>query len=299
MIPKIIFSELCRLGIEYEAMLSLKTVSTFRIGGVVELAVFPDNMEKLAFAVRLFREAEIPWELVGNASNVLFRDGVLEGALILTRRMSALKREGQVITAQCGVMLSALAQCAANASLSGLEFARGIPGTVGGAVFMNAGAYGGAISDVLVKSRGLDCESGELFELCDHAFGYRTGAYVTHPNWICLEGEFTLEEGCQEKIFQTMREQTEQRREKQPLEYPSAGSYFKRPVGHFAGKLIEDCGLKGYTVGQASVSQKHAGFIINLGGAEAADVLRLEEHIRAEVLREFGVELEREVRYIR
>ena len=164
---------------------------------------------------------------------------------------------------------------------------------------MNAGAYGGCMADVTVESLALELSSGAVRTVTEHSFGYRTGIYMTRGDLLCLGGVFRLAEGERAAIYEKMQALAVARREKQPLEYPSAGSYFKRPEGHFAGKLIEDCGLKGYRVGGAAVSEKHAGFLINLGGATADDVLRLEEHVRGEVLRVFGVELEREVRYIR
>lgn len=285
-------------GIEYAEELSLKPYSTFRIGGSVELALFPDTEEKLIGALSLLREAELPFAVLGNGSNVLFGDGRLEGAIVFTKTMTELRVSGMRIDAACGVSLASLASAAAEHSLDGLAFAKGIPGTVGGAVFMNAGAYGGAISDVLVESRAWDCERGELLRVTEHNFDYRKSIYMQRKELICLGATFALREGDRESIVERMRALAVQRREKQPLEYPSAGSYFKRPEGHFAGKLIEDCGLKGYSVGGAEVSVKHAGFLINRGDATAKDILCLEEKVRNEVYRRFGVTLEREVRVI-
>ncbi|MBQ9783248.1 MAG: UDP-N-acetylmuramate dehydrogenase [Clostridia bacterium] len=299
MIPNELFERLTESGIEYRRNTSLKPFSTFRVGGEGVLVILPDSRETLCRAVAILRERETPFEVIGNGSNVLFGDGTLERVLIVTRGIAALQQTGNQITAGCGASLAALAACAAEASLSGLEFARGIPGTVGGALFMNAGAYGGAMSDVVTESLALDTESGRLLTLTDHGFGYRTSVYMNNPRLICLGGTFSLTPGDKRAIEEKMRELAVSRKEKQPLEYPSAGSYFKRPEGHFAGKLIEDCGLKGTRIGGAAVSQKHAGFLINLGGATAEDVLRLEELVRAQVLSRFGVELEREVRWIR
>ena len=187
---------------------------------------------------------------------------------------------------------------AANASLSGLEFARGIPASVGGAVFMNAGAYGGQMSDIVAYTTALDTESGEIIQLTEHSFSYRESIYMKNPALVCLGAELRLRSGDSREINEKMREYTAKRREKQPLEFPSAGSYFKRPEGYFAGKLIEDCGLKGLCVGGAAVSEKHAGFLINLGSATAADVLELEKRVIDTVYEKFGVTLEREVRVI-
>ena len=299
MIAERLIDELRRSGIEIRQGCSLKPLSTFRIGGVAELAVFPRNMEELMRALSLLRANEVRYLVIGNGSNLLFGDGLLEGALVVMSGMNALRVEGETVVAECGVSLAALANAAASSSLGGLEFARGIPGTVGGAIFMNAGAYGGTIADVLRESRAFCPESGEIRDLTEHEFGYRKSIYMQNPDWICLGGVFSLSRGDEGTIRARMRELAEQRREKQPLEYPSGGSYFKRPDGFFAGKLIEDCGLKGYAVGDAAVSEKHAGFLINRGNATAEQMLRLESHVCETVLREFGVELEREVRFVR
>lgn len=294
-----VLERLRALGIEARARCSLKVLSTFRIGGEAELAVFPKDVQELTDVVSLCRASDVPYLVIGNGSNLLFGDGLLEGVLVVTTKMTSLRVKGTKIVAECGASLASLANAAANASLTGLEFARGIPGTVGGAIFMNAGAYGGAIADVLTESRVLCIESGEILTMTEHDFGYRKSMYMRHPEWICLGGVFSLSVGDGDAIRARMRELAEARRQKQPLEYPSGGSYFKRPEGHFAGKLIEDCGLKGFAVGDAAVSEKHAGFLINRGNATAEQMLRLEEHVRATVLREFGVELEREVRFVR
>ena len=285
--------------IPFRQGVSLKPFSTFRVGGEAELVLLPNSAEAMRRAVTLLREHESPFEMIGNGSNVLFGDGLLRTPLIVTRGMTHMQREGNRITAECGVSLAALAVCAAEASLGGLEFARGIPGTVGGATFMNAGAYGGTMSDVVTESLAIHRETGETVTLTEHGFGYRTSVYLQNPSLICLGTTVRLKEGDRGEIEATMRELAARRKEKQPLEYPSCGSYFKRPEGHFAGKLIEDCGLKGTQIGGAEVSEKHAGFLINVGGATAEDILRLEELVRSEVLRRFGVELEREVRLIR
>ncbi len=299
MIPAEIFCQLRQNGIEAISMHPLKPLSTFRIGGEVELAVFPRTMEQLIKAVSLLRESGTPFSVIGNGSNLLFGDGLLKGALIVTKKMTSLPVKETRICADGGVSLAALANGAPAAELAGLDFARRIPGTVGGAVFMNAGAYGGAISDVLVESLALSTESGEMFVLTEHAFDYRKSIYMNHPSWICLGATFDLQKGRGEAIRERMRELSERRKEKQPLEFPSAGSYFKRPEGHFAGKLIEDCGLKGFAVGDAAVSEKHAGFLINRGNATAAEMLTLEEHVRETVFHRYGVMLEREVRLMR
>lgn len=284
------------IGIEREV--SLKTLSTFRIGGVAPLVVYPKNIGELIGSVLFLKGQGIPYEVIGNGSNLLFGDGVLARVLIVTKELSDLCRDGTTVMAECGVSLSRLASFAAQENLSGLAFAKGIPGTVGGAVFMNAGAYGGEMSMVVENSLALDVEAGELFTVEDHAFGYRKSIYMEHPEWVCLAVNFSLTVGVREEIEEKMREFAQSRRKKQPLEFPSAGSYFKRPEGDFAGKLIEDAGLKGWRIGDAAVSEKHAGFLVNLGEASAEDMLALEAKVREEVASRFGVNLQREVRFI-
>ncbi len=284
------------IGIERDV--SLKTLSTFRIGGVAPLVIYPKNIGELIGSVLFLKGKGIPYEVIGNGSNLLFGDGVLDRVLIVTRELSDICRDGTMVTAECGASLSRLASFAAQENLSGLSFAKGIPGTVGGAVFMNAGAYGGEMSMVVENSLALDVEAGELFTVEDHAFGYRKSVYMEHPEWVCLAVNFSLTAGVREEIEAQMREFAQSRREKQPLEYPSAGSYFKRPEGYFAGKLIEDAGLKGLRIGDAAVSEKHAGFLVNFGEATAEDMLALEAKVKEEVASRFGVELLREVRFI-
>ena len=242
--------------------------------------------------------AGISYHVIGNGSNILFRDGRLSGAFVFTEGLRSIRIEGEALYAEAGATLSSVAAKAAEASLGGLEFARGIPGSLGGAVFMNAGAYGGQMSDVTVSTEAYDVDTGKTVTLTDHGFDYRKSRYMENTSLICLCAELKLARGNREEINEKMRELSVSRRQKQPLEYPSAGSYFKRPEGHFAGKLIEDCGLKGLRVGGAAVSEKHAGFVINLGGATAADILELEERVKNAVLEKFGVTLEREVRVI-
>ena len=285
-------------GVACQADCPLSRLCTFGIGGSAALVIRPQSVGELSLAVRVLRDAELPFAVIGRGSNLLFGDGRLQTVLILTAGLDGLTVTGQTICADAGVSLAALAVAAADAGLSGLAFAAGIPGSVGGATVMNAGAYGSAMSDVVVRSTALDTETGEVLTLTDHGFGYRESIYQRQPRLICLHAEFLLTEGNTAQIRQHMRELARQRREKQPLAYPSAGSYFKRPEGHFAGKLIEDCSLKGCSVGGAAVSEKHAGFLINTGNATAEDVLALEEQIRRTVYERFGVELEREVRLI-
>lgn len=296
------FSEISEVlseqSIAFETEVSLKTLSTFRIGGVAPLVVAPRSIGELIGSVLFLHGKGVPYEIIGNGSNLLFGDGRLDRVLIVTREISEISRDGTTLTAECGASLSRLASFAAEEGLSGLAFAKGIPGTVGGAVFMNAGAYGGEMSMVVENSLALDVKAGELFTVEDHAFGYRKSVYMEHPEWVCLAVNFTLSVGNREEIEVKMREFAQSRREKQPLEFPSAGSYFKRPEGNFAGKLIEDAGLKGKRIGDAAVSEKHAGFLVNLGNATAEEMLMLEALVRDEVASRFGVELIREVRFV-
>ena len=272
--------------------------SSFKIGGKVALALFPKSIDQLIFCVRLLDENNVKFEIFGNASNVLFAFEYYNGAFIFTEHLNSFSVEKNRIFAGAGVSLTHLSNVAAANSLSGLEFAYGIPAQVGGAVYMNAGAYGSQMSDVLEYTLAFDRSSLEIRRICDGGFGYRKSCYMTNKDLVCLGASFSLSRGAQEEIKAKMAENMNSRREKQPLNFPSAGSYFKRPEGNFAGKLIEDCKLKGFRIGDAEVSPKHAGFIVNVGKASYTDVLLLEEKIKERVLKEFGVILEREVRLI-
>lgn len=298
MLERSFIDALDRSKIEYLLDLSLREYSSFHIGGIGEIGIFPKSVKEMSQTVEILREYSKKYHVIGNASNILFSDGKMDRVFVFTEGMSKIERTGDEIYAEAGAQLSSVAVCAMMNSLGGLEFAGGIPGSVGGGIFMNAGAYGGAISDVLVSSDAIDVKNGEIINITEHEFGYRESIYSKNDNLICLGGRFKLSFCPSSDIKAKMKEFARSRIEKQPLRYPSAGSYFKRPSGHFAGKLIEDCGLKGYRVGDAAISEKHAGFIINLGNATAADVLKLEEYVKERVLAEFGVELEREVRYI-
>lgn len=291
---------LCEADVEYERNFRLSRASTMRVGGNAAYAVFPKCREEMASAVRICSENNVRFEVIGNGSNVFFSDDGFDGAVILCGNMNAVKITENTVECECGAKLSALSCAAREAGLSGLEFACGIPGSVGGSVAMNAGAYGTDMSSVLLESVALDTETGEVMYIGadGHGFGYRRSIYQQKNNYICLSATLSLSPSRRADIEEKMREYTKSRRSKQPLEYPSCGSYFKRPEGHYAGKLIEDCGLKGRFVGGAQVSEKHAGFIINKGDASARDILALERIIKDEVYERFGVALEREVKYI-
>ena len=277
----------------------LSPYTSFRIGGPAALLLQPQDAAQLAAAVRLCREGEIPCFILGKGSNLLVDDAGLSRAVILTTGIKYIEKTGENgVRCGCGVTLSALCDFAAANALGGLEFAFGIPGTVGGAVFMNAGAYGGEIKDVLRSCQYLDMQ-GNLLEL-DAAhldLRYRHSVFAENGG-IVLAAEFALVPGDEVEIRQNMRETMEKRRSKQPLNYPSAGSVFKRPPGQFAAALIEQCGLKGLRVGGACVSEKHSGFIVNTGGATAKDVRELISRVREGVQTQTGTLLETEVLFV-
>ncbi len=284
--------------LKYSINYSLRGASTFRVGGTCALAIFPESAEQIALAAYICRESGMRFSVVGRGSNILFSDGQIDRAIIFTHGAVSVRAEGDLLYAEAGVSLPRLCLYAAERGMGGLEFASGIPGSVGGALFMNAGAYGESVSDTVVSSTALDLESGERVSISEHSFGYRQSIYMQSNSLVCLEAVFKTRSCEPESIRQRISELAKKRRESQPLEYPSAGSYFKRPEGHFAGKLIEDCGLKGASCGGARVSEKHAGFIINTGAASCADILALEELVRTTVRQKTGVVLEREVELI-
>lgn len=277
----------------------MKAHTSFRIGGPAELFLTPENAAQLAEAIRILRRHEIPVFILGNGSNLLVRDKGIRGAVVqLSGRMSALETDGTALYAEGGALLSAAAAMAAEAGLTGLEFASGIPGSIGGAVMMNAGAYGGEMKDVLesvdVLTQDLRRETLPVEQI---GLSYRHSGLAERGD-IVLGVRFRLGQGDPQAIQARMAELAEQRREKQPLQYPSAGSTFKRPEGYFAGKLIQDAGLKGKTIGGAQVSEKHAGFLINTGNATAGEMLELIAFCQRTVEEKFGVRLETEVRIV-
>ena len=273
--------------------------TTFKIGGPADYFLMPDKDTDVGRIVKICKESAIPYFILGNGSNLLVGDGGYRGAVIqIYKNMSAVTVEGTEITVQAGALLSSVAAAAKNAALTGFEFAGGIPGTMGGAVVMNAGAYGGEMKDVLTEVTVMD-EEGEIVTLPADKLelGYRTSIIKT-AGYIVLEAKLQLKEGNPEVIRETMKDLTIRRTTKQPLEYPSAGSTFKRPEGYFAGKLVMDSGLRGYQVGGARVSEKHCGFVINAGGATAKDVRTLMENVRDIVYKKYGVTLEPEVKFL-
>ena len=274
--------------------------TTFRIGGPVRLMALPRSEREVLACLREAERAQVRLVVLGNGSNLLAADGEIPCFAVLLTGLDALERTGErEIWAGAGVSLARLASFAAQEGLAGLEFAHGIPGTLGGGVLMNAGAYGGEMVQVVKEVAAAGRNGGvETVPAEQCGFSYRRSAFSDGER-VILGAKFQLEPDDPAAIRGRMDELARRRKEKQPLEYPSAGSMFKRPPGHFAAALIDQCGLKGLTVGGAQVSEKHAGFVINRGGATCADILSLVDKVREEVLRQTGVELEMEVRVLR
>lgn len=274
--------------------------TSLHIGGNADYLVTPKNLEEIRAVICMCKSENMPYYVMGNGSNLLVSDSGYRGVIIKLGEdfSDIMVGENYHITAQSGVLLSKLSAVAAQHSLSGLEFASGIPGTLGGAVTMNAGAYDGEMKHCLISARVLN-EDGEVLELTKEELelGYRT-SILQKKNYILLDAKLSLREGDEEMIRARMKELNAMRREKQPLEKYSAGSTFKRPEGHFAGKLINDAGLRGYQIGGASISEKHCGFAVNLGNATAKDFIHLIEDVSHVVEEKFGVKLEPEVRFL-
>jgi len=270
----------------------------FKVGGPTDILVTPTDVEQLRKTLKICTENSIPYYIIGNGSNILVKDGGIRGVVIKLVKLNKMERTENLIKVGTGVLLKDISSEALDASLTGFEFACGIPGSVGGAVFMNAGAYNGEIRDVIKEAEVIN-NNGEIIVLSKEELelGYRTSK-VMKENSVVISAVFELIYGDKEKIQARVDVLTNKREEKQPLEYPSAGSTFKRPEGHFAGKLIEDAGLKGFTIGGAMVSEKHSGFIINKGGATAKDILDVINHVQETVKTQFGVELNPEVRVL-
>ena len=282
----------------------LKKHSTFRIGGNADVLVAPQNLLQIQLLFAYIKENSIPYTVIGNGSNLLFSDDGFRGIVVkigseFSGIESTLTDKGMILNVKAGTLLSRLAAFACENSLTGLEFASGIPGSVGGAILMNAGAYDGEISQVLVESTYFDIKKMSVgtksYEM--HDFSYRHSSYED-DGLIILSGRFSLKNGNKDDILLKMKDLNSRRISKQPLEFPSAGSTFKRPAGLYAGKLIEDAGLKGFSIGGAQVSEKHCGFVINKGGATCSDVINVIKYVKSAVFDKFGVELETEVKII-
>lgn len=273
--------------------------TTFRIGGPADYFVELGSIEQIRAVIQVCREENLPWFVLGRGSNLLVSDKGYRGVILsIYKDFQKTEIQGETVTVQAGVLLTTLSGKVLDASLTGLEFASGIPGTIGGAVVMNAGAYGGEMKDIVRKVTVLD-QDGEVRTLTcgEMQFGYRT-SLAKKKGYIVLGAELTLKQGEKEKIRGEMQALKAKRIEKQPLEFPSAGSTFKRPEGYFAGKLIMDAGLRGAAVGGAQVSEKHCGFVVNTGNATAADVRELMRQVQGKVQEQFGVHLEPEVRFL-
>ncbi len=272
--------------------------TSFKIGGPADIFLMPDSLLLLQDMIKEVSRLNLKSMVIGGGNNLLFADSGFRGVIISTEKLNRLSLEGNTITAQCGVSLKELTAFALENSLSGLEFACGIPGSVGGAVFMNAGAYGGEMKDVIISVDYLDHDDViRNHALTGHNFDYRTSIYQQR-NYLVLETRLKLTPSYKDQIQARMDDLQARRQAKQPLEYPSAGSVFRRPEGHFVGKLIDDCGLRGYSIGGAQISEKHSGFIINKGNATADDVIKLISYIQESVKCKFQVALHTEVRII-
>lgn len=277
----------------------MKSHTTFRVGGPADFFVTPETSEEVRAVIDMCRSEEIDCHIIGNGSNLLVSDRGVRGVVVqIAKAMNKIESNGEQIRAQAGALLSEVAAHALKDGLAGFEFAAGIPGTLGGACVMNAGAYGGEMKDVLYEVTVLTPQ-GEFLVLKEDELelGYRTSV-IARKGYIVLEAVIRLKKGDEEEIRRQMEDLRDRRISKQPLEYPSAGSTFKRPEGYFAGKLIQDAGLRGYTFGGAQVSEKHCGFVINRGEATARNVRELVAHVQQEVRQQFGVDLELEVKLL-
>ena len=277
----------------------LSNHTSFRVGGNVDYLVYPLGVKALIETINHLKTEDIPYFIIGNGTNVLVTDKGFRGVCIKLTQMNGINIEDNVAECECGALLSKVSNKCLENGLSGFEQLGGIPGTVGGSIFMNAGAYGREIADILISSTYIDFEGNiKTISKDEHNFSYRHSFYSENTDCIIISAKFQLKEDLKENIKQTIQDCKTKRIDKQPLEYPSGGSTFKRPDGHFAGKLIEDAGLKGYTVGGAMVSEKHAGFIINHNHATCIDILTLIEVIKNRVFEKNGVDLECEIRII-
>ena len=284
--------------IKYALDASVASYSSFKIGGIAAISIFPSSVEELCDSAFAAYALGIKLQVIGNASNILFAFERYNGALIFTSGVSSYSLVGENLYAECGASLVRMSNVAKENGLSGLEFACGIPARIGGAAVMNAGAHGSDMSNVVEYTDAFDIKNNKKIRIYDNGYGYRRSIYLNDPMLICLGASMRLVPKDASEIAEQMRANLQKRKASQPTELPSAGSYFKRPEGDFAGRLIEECDLKGERIGGAEVSQKHAGFIVNVDNASFYDVLALEEKIRERVMSRFGVMLYREVRLI-
>ena len=277
----------------------LKNLTTMRVGGNAACLVEARDTENIRTVLTLVKAAAMPLLVIGNGSNMIISDQGFNGVVLhINKEMAKMHCDGERIIAQAGALLPAVARLAADNSLTGLEFAAGIPGSIGGAVVMNAGAYGGEMNHVLESVNILADGEIKTFSVEQLNLSYRHSILMEHPDWIVLSATFKLAPGDHAQIIAQMNDLNTRRREKQPLQYPSSGSFFKRPEGHFAGALIEKSDLKGFSIGGAQISKLHAGFVINTGGATADDIYQLMLHVQKTVMDKFQVSLQPEVRLI-
>lgn len=295
-IRELIKKEIPHVDVSYAE--SMKNHTSFRIGGDADIFVDVKKEDDIINSVSFFKKYNIPYTIIGNGSNLLVSDYGIEGAVIcIGKSYTDIETDGEYVRASSGTLLSKIASVALENSLAGFEFASGIPGTLGGALVMNAGAYGGEMKDVTFETKYINSK-GEICKVTgdEHMFSYRHSCFTKDD--IILSSTLKLQKGDKDEIKELMQSLATKRREKQPLEYPSAGSTFKRPEGYFAAKLIDDANLRGFSVGGAKVSDKHCGFVINSDNATCRDVLNLMKHIRETVKDKFGVILEPEVRFL-
>jgi UDP-N-acetylmuramate dehydrogenase len=277
----------------------MKNHTSFKVGGPADILAEPGDIQQVGSIINICRSEGIPYFVMGNGTNLIVRDKGIRGVVVkLLDKFGRCTVEDNIIKAEAGILLSRLSNFALNNGLTGLEFASGIPGTMGGAVTMNAGAYGPEIKDVVFRTEYMD-GTGEIktLEGAEHKFGYRTSV-LQQNGGIVLKSEFHLEKGDRTKIKEKMDELNKRRKSTQPLEMPSAGSVFRRPAGFYTGKLIQDCGLKGFEINGAQVSNKHCGFIVNTGNAAAEDIIRLIKHIQDTVKAAYRVDLQTEVKIV-
>ena len=277
----------------------MKNHTTFKIGGNCDAMIFPQNEEQILNALQLIKQNGFDYRIIGNGSNLLVSDdGLREVVIKLHDNFNEIRIDGDLLIAQSGALLSSVSKLAINNSYAGFEAVSGIPGDIGGAITMNAGAYGTEMKDIVHRVKVIDTDLKVKYLNCDEMdFSYRHSR-VQDEKLVVLEVEFILKKGDQKEILDNFHDYTERRTSKQPLELPSCGSVFKRPEGHFAGQLIDEAGLRGYSYNDAMVSEKHCGFIVNVGDAKCSDVVAVIEHVQKVVFEKFNVKLEPEVRII-
>lgn len=277
----------------------MKKHISFRVGGPADILVKPRAEDQIKNVINLLKKEEVPYLVIGNGSNLLIKDGGIRGVVVeISDNFNKFEIDGNIVNAQSGVLLAVLGKAILGAELKGFEFAAGIPGTLGGALTMNAGAYGGEMKDIVKSVKVMD-EEGNIKELTNEQmeFGYRKSTVIKN-NYIVLSAKIKLEDGNYNEIKELMADLAQRRVKNQPLNLPSAGSTFKRPEGHFAGKLIDDAGLRGLTLRGAQVSEKHCGFVVNMGEAKAKDLLDLMYIVKSTVYNKFGINLEEEVKIL-